>query len=256
MNATLDFIPLWAAFLVTLASMLLFTELGYRLGGWRGTAARRETESPVGSIVGAQLGLLAFLLAITFSLAITRFEERRQVLLNEANAIGTAYLRADLLPEPDRTQVRKLLTEYTDIRINAVATGAVAPAIKRSEEIHTQLWPYATAAARADPRSVPAGLFVEALNAIIDQHATRLQAGVQNRIPGTVWFILLSVAAMSFLIIGYHGGLTASARSPAVTVVAIAFASVFWLVLNLERPHEGALRLSQQSLIDLRNSMK
>src|SRR4051794_1044195 len=213
MNAPLDILPLWAAFLVTLASMLLFTELGYRLGGWRGSRANKENESPVGSIVGAQLGLLAFLLAITFSLAITRFEERRQVLLNESNAIGTAYLRADMLTEPDRSEVRRLLTDYVDVRINAVVTGAVAPAIKRSEQIHLELWPRAAAAAKADPHSVPAGLFIEALNAVIDQHATRLQAGVQNRIPGTVWFVLLSVAAMSFLIIGYHSGLTASARS-------------------------------------------
>jgi hypothetical protein len=161
-----------------------------------------------------------------------------------------------MLSEPDRSEIRTLLTEYTDVRINAVVTGAVAPAIKRSEQIHAQLWPYAVAAARADPRSVPTGLFIQALNAVIDEHASRLQAGVQNRIPGTVWFVLLSVAAMSFLIIGYHAGLSASARSPAVAVVAIAFASVFWLVLNLERPHEGALRLSQQSLIDLRASMK
>jgi hypothetical protein len=256
MNANMDIVPLWAAFFVTLASMMLFTELGFQLGGWRGKGGKQETESPVGSIVGAQLGLLAFLLAITFSLAITRFEERRQVLLNESNAIGTAYLRADMLPEPDRADVRRLLTEYVDVRISAVVTGEIAPAIKRSEQIHAELWPRAAAAAKADPRSVPTGLFIEALNAVIDQHATRLQAGVQNRIPGTVWFVLLSVAAMSFLIIGYHGGLAASARSPAVTVVAIAFASVFWLVLNLERPHEGALRLSQQSLLDLRSSMK
>jgi len=256
MNAPLDIIPLWTAFLFTLASMLLFTELGYRLGGWRGKRANKETESPVGSIVGAQLGLLAFLLAITFSLAITRFEERRQVLLNEANAIGTAYLRADMLPEPDRSQVRQLLTQYVDVRIAAVQTGAIEAAVKRSEEIHAQLWPRVTAAAKADPHSIPTGLLIEALNAVIDQHATRLQASVQNRIPGTVWFVLLSVAAMSFLIIGYHGGLAASARSPAIAVVAIAFSSVFWLVLNLERPHEGALRLSQQSLIDLRQSMK
>src|SRR3954470_11590791 len=115
MNAPLDIIPLWAAFIVTLASMLLFTELGYRLGGWRGRRARKETESPVGSIVGAQLGLLAFLLAITFSLAISRFEDRRRVMLNEANAVATAYFRADLLAEPDRAEVRRLLAEYVDI---------------------------------------------------------------------------------------------------------------------------------------------
>jgi hypothetical protein len=256
MNATFDVVPLWAAFLGTLTGMLLFAELGYRLGGRPREQRNKETEAPVGGMVAAQLGLLAFLLAITFSLAVQRFEERRQVLLDEANAVGTVYLRADMLAEAERLEVRRLLKEYVDLRLSVSQSGSVGSALERSDAIHAGLWSHASAAAKADPRSVPVGLFVESLNDVIDLHATRVQASLRSRLPGAVWFVLLSVAGMSFFMIGYHNGLTTAARSWVVTVVAVAFASVFWLVLNLERPHEGILRLSQQPMIDLRASMR
>ena len=96
----------------------LALEGGYRLGRWRHDRPAEEKETPVGAMVGSILGLLAFLLAFTFGMAATRFEARRQAVLDEANAIGTTYLRARLLPEPQRTESAKLLREYVDVRIS------------------------------------------------------------------------------------------------------------------------------------------
>lgn len=98
-SGPLDALPLWGLFLAILLLVLLSVEGGYRLGKYRRSRSEEEKEAPVGAMVGATLGLLAFLLAFTFGLAATRFDTRRQVLLDEANAIGTTYLRAGMLPD-------------------------------------------------------------------------------------------------------------------------------------------------------------
>jgi hypothetical protein len=167
----MDVIPLWGVFAVTLAAILLAAEVGYRLGRARHQRAEHEHEPAVGGIVAAELGLLAFLLAFTFSLAAARFEARRQTLLDETNAIGTTYLRARMLPEPPRAEVQKLLREYVDVRIAAVREGKIKSGIRRSSEIQDQLWAAAVVAAEKDPRAIPAGLFIQSLNEMIDLHA-------------------------------------------------------------------------------------
>jgi hypothetical protein len=251
----LDTLPLWALFLLSVAGIAAAQELGYGLGRARGQRAAKESEALVGGMVGAQLGLLAFLLAFTFGLATSRFDARREVVLDEANAIGTAYLRAAMLPETQAAHVRTLLREYTDIRIQAAQGGAVDEAIRRSEAIQGQLWTDAAAAAASDPRSVPIGLFVEALNDVIDLHSKRITAALRTRIPTVIWSVLFGVALLSFGAMGYQAGLTRTRRSPASLVVTVTFAAVLVLVVDVDRSTQGLLRVSQQPMIDLRNSM-
>jgi hypothetical protein len=252
----LDFIPLWAVFVGSLASSLIAAEIGYRLGHARHRRAEHEKEPTVGGIVAAELGLLAFLLAFTFGLAASRFEARREALLDEANAIGTTFLRAKMLPEPERTEVQQLLREYVDVRLAAVQAGQLESGVQQSTEIHDELWKRATSAAEKDPRSVPTGLFIQALNDLIDLHAKRLVVGIRSRIPITVWLVLFTVAVLSFGSLGYSGGLTGSRRSPAELTLALTFAFVMWMVVDLDRPQEGFLRVSQQPMIELRSSME
>src|ERR1700752_2385344 len=106
----IDALPLWALFIAILIIVLLSVECGYRLGKFRRSRTEQEKEAPVGTMVGATLGLLAFILAFTFGLAAARFDTRRQVLLDEANAIGTTYLRAGMLPDRGQ-QMRALLRD-------------------------------------------------------------------------------------------------------------------------------------------------
>src|SRR4030095_4110003 len=137
----LDPFPLWTILPLTVVLALLSVELGYRLARYRLQRSQGDPESPLGGTVGATLGLLAFMLAFTFGLAGSRFEDRRQILLSEANAIGTTYLRAAMLPEPMRTEAQNLLREYVDLRLEAVQQpGKLQQAIARSEELHNQLW--------------------------------------------------------------------------------------------------------------------
>lgn len=254
-SSQIDVVPLWLMFIGTFACILAADEIGFRIGRWRRARSDAEKEAPVGGMAAAGLGLLGFLLAFTFGVAASRFDDRRRVLLDEVNAIGTAYLRGGMLVEPHQTSVRSLLRDYVDTRLSAVREGALQEAVRRSEEIHGQLWAEATAVVTADVRSIPAGLFVESLNEVIDLHTTRLQAAYRSRLPLTVWLVLLAVAVTSFAAVGYHAGLVATARSPATPAVCLAFAAVIWLVADLERPQAGMLRVSQQPMLDLRNSM-
>jgi|RhiMetdeSRZDD1v2_1073273.scaffolds.fasta_scaffold21094_2 hypothetical protein len=127
-SGPLDALPLWGLFLAILLLILLSVEGGYRLGKYRRSRSEEEKEAPVGAMVGVTLGLLAFMLAFTFGLADARFDTRRQVLLDEANAIGTTYLRAGMLP--DRCEdIRTLLRDYVDVRLEAVRSGNVTAGI-------------------------------------------------------------------------------------------------------------------------------
>src|SRR5689334_16514906 len=125
----LDVIPLGVLFLAASALAWLALEAGYRLGAWRHARIAEEKESPVGAMVGSILGLLAFFLGFTFSMAASRFDQRRLIVVDEANAIGTTYLRARLLPEPHRGQVQALLREYVEVRLPGLQQGDIVQLI-------------------------------------------------------------------------------------------------------------------------------
>jgi hypothetical protein len=250
----LDALPLWALFVVIVALVLASIEGGFRLGHYRRRKSEHEKDAPVGAMVGSTLGLLAFMLAFTFGMAAARFDTRKALVLDEANAIGTTYLRAGLLPGA-RDEVRRLLRVYVDARLEAVRSGSVADGVRRAEELQAQLWAQAVDEGRQHPESIVVGLFVESLNEVIDLHAKRVTAGLRNRIPGAIWVGLFAIAVLSLGAMGYHSGLVGTTRSLAVAAVALAFSAVIALVVDLDRPQEGALTVSQQALIDVRRSM-
>jgi hypothetical protein len=150
----LDLLPIWGVFLATVAVVLLAVEGGFRLGQYRRRRSEQEDRPPVGEMVAATLALLAFLLAFTFGLAAARFDVRRGLVIEEANAIGTTSLRAGLLPEPHRSDVRSLLREYLDVRVEAVQPGKLSRSIGRSEELHARLWAQAVAVGEKNPGSI------------------------------------------------------------------------------------------------------
>jgi hypothetical protein len=249
-----DALPVWGLFLTTVVLVLAAIEGGYRFGSYRHRQRDHEQEAPVGAMVGATLGLLAFMLAFTFGMAASRFDTRKQLVLDEANAIGTTYLRTAMLPDK-REEVRTLLRSYVDSRLNAVRTGRVTEEILASEDLQGQLWTAATAIGLQHPDSIVVGLFVQSLNEVIDLHAKRVTAALRNRIPAAIWAALLIIALLSLASMGYHAGLVGTIRSLAIIVVAISFSAVIALIADLDRPQEGTLTVSQQALVDLRQSM-
>jgi hypothetical protein len=252
----LDFLPLWLLFLATCALAWLCVEGGYRFGKWRHERAAEEKETPVGAMVASILGLLAFLLAFTFGLAATRFDARRQTVLEEANAIGTTYLRARLLPEPHRTEVARLLREYVDVRVRGIQERKVAEALTRSEELQEAIWSEAVKASKnKEANPVMTSLFIQSLNEMIDVHAKRILVGMRSRIPLSIWVGLFALALLSMVGVGYQAGLSATRRSPAMAALVLAFAGVLFLIADLDRSHEGFLTVSQEAMLDLQRTM-
>ena len=250
-----DNLPPWGLWVATVVIILLAIEGGQRLGKYRRQHQEQELEAPVGAMVGATLGLLAFMLAFTFGLAASRFDIRRGYTVDDANAIGTTYLRAGLLSEPYRTEVRNLLREYVDVRLELVRPGKAEEAMHRSGELQARLWSQAVAVGEKNSGSIVAGLFIGSLNEMIDIHAKRVNLGLRTRVPGSIWVALYFIAILSMGAVGYQAGLTGSRRSPAILTLILAFSTVMMLIADLDNPLEGWLKVSQQAMIDVRNSL-
>jgi hypothetical protein len=159
------------------------------------------------------------------------------------------------LPEPQRSEAAQLLREYVEVRVRGIQEGRIAEAIARSEELHEQLWSRAAAAAEKNPASIMTGLFIQSLNEVIDLHAKRLLVGARSRIPLSIWIGLFALALVGMASMGYQAGLSMTRRSPAMVFLALAFAGVLFLIVDLDRAHEGLLRVSQQAMIDLQRTM-
>jgi len=250
--------PLWLLAVALLLGLLLAAEGGFRMG--RGVRERQEQQAGtlVGTTLGGVLGLLALLLAFTYSIAIMRTEQRKQAVVAEANALGTAYLRAACLAEPTRSQLRSLLRDYTDTRILA-QDGAHSPseiraAIAESERIQAKLWPTAARGMANRPPTLVDSLMLASLNNVIDMHTTRLAAG-RDRLPEIIVLMLFGVGAIALWLTGYAMGLASHRHVFLTTTLAILCASVTVVILDLDRPRGGLVRVSQQSLIDARRAM-
>jgi len=252
----LDALPLWALLVATLVVALLSFEGGFWVGRRRSLRSEQEQEIVVRGLVGGMLGLEAFMLAFTFGAAAAHFDARRQAVIDEANTIRTAYLRADFLPEPHRAEIRNLLREYVDIRLEGVRSGKIEQAIARSEELHNQLWSQASASREKTPSPAFAVQFIQALNEIIALHSRRVITGLEFRIPNIIWIVLYAITALAAASIGYHSGLTGRSRPLVALAIILAFSAVILLIEDLDRPLYGFLEVSQRALVDLQTKMK
>jgi len=234
-NRVLDIFPLWALLPITIAILALSIEVGFRVAGYRQKHSRDEPPASVGPVVAPILGLLAFMLAFTFGMAGSRFEARRQVVLTEANAIGTTYLRAGLLPEPMRTEVQGLLRQYVDTRLEGTNQEKLTSALARSDELLKLLWLQGVAASEKE-RTPMTSLFLTSLNQVIEVSATRTMAAIRSRIPGTIWIALYTVAMIAMGTVGYSSRLTSPKRSLVLSALVLVFSVVLVLIADLDRP--------------------
>ena len=251
----LDSLPVVGVFVAFAIFTMLCYEIGFRLGRWWQDREPGEQEGPTGLLVGSILALLAFLLAVTMGMASDRFDARRAIVLNEANAIRTTYLRAGYLPEPASSQIRELLREYVPLRIVVTDKDNVAADIQRSQEILAKLWTVAEGVARTTDQGDLVSLFLDSLNETIDLHETRVTAGLYARVPETVVLLLVGGSALSLGMVGYSAGLTKRRGLLNAIVLVLALGAVIMIVVDLDRPREGFIQVSQQPLIDLQQQI-
>jgi hypothetical protein len=176
------------------------------------------------------------------------------LVVDEANAIGTTYLRAGYLAEPYRTEARDLLREYTDLRVAVRANQQVAAAITRSEQIHNELWAGAEKIAVESPTPTTS-LYLSSLNEVIDRHAERVAVGVDIRVPPSVLLGLYTVALFATFLVGVQSGDGEKRNYLAHIVLVLILSVVFLLIVDLDRSQEGMLQVNQQAMIDLQRQL-
>jgi hypothetical protein len=241
---------------VTIGLLVGTAELGARIGRRHGRQITERDE--IGTLTGAALGLLALLLGFSFSLALSRYDTRRILLLDEANAIGSTANFALMLPEPAQKQILGLLRDYTNVRIELGIPNDPAMLdrdIARSVGLQAKLWQQAVAVTAAEPQSLPAYRFVQSLNEVNNIHERRLTA-LRYRVPGAVMFTLVGVAMMAMGFTGYYAGLTGSRRHVPTMIMSLTIAVVIMLIVDLDTPASGLIRVPVQPLIDTVQSIR
>jgi hypothetical protein len=252
----LDRFPIWAVYLGTVVIVVVAAEIGFRLGLWLQRRDPDSGKSPVsGTVAGGLLGLMAFLMAFSIGIVINQQNSRKSMVVEEANAIGTAYLRAGFLGEPDRAASRDLLQEYVEVRLEAAADPAqLAPAVVRSEEIHGQLWSVVEDNVRQGQDSAIMALFVDAVNEVIDVHTLRITAA-NLRLPTLLGLVLYAAMVLSFLLVGMSTSADGKRDTIATSLFALAFVAVLMIIVDLDRPQQGLLTVSQTAMEDLLRSI-
>ena len=231
---------------------------GFRAGRRLFVTKDEPRKGQIGGIQGAVLGLLALLLGFTFSMAVGRYENRRDLVLKEANAIGTTYLRASFLPEAQATAVEGLLRSYVDVRLDFYSAGndsnKIAAAEEETARLQRELWVQTVAAAKEAPSPITA-TFINALNETIDLDATRLNA-LRSRVPSAVWLLVLIVAGAGCFASGYGAGASGERTGFSGGMLPVLIAVVITLIADFDRPRQGLISVSQQPLLDLKQSFQ
>ena len=242
-----------------LALMLASMSAGFRLGRDREAYSPEPVRTQVNTVLASMLGLLALMLGFSFSLALQRFEDRSQAVVSEANAIGTAYLRAGLLPAGIREEMQAQLREYVDVRIRESGVDLANPSarealIREGDRISMRLWGLAARAVELDSRPATTGLFLQVLNDMIDAASTR-QAALDRHVPEIVLLLLLATILVTSGTLGYSSGVAGHRVAAPVYALTILIVCVAWLIIDLDRPRRGAIQVSHQSLLDLQKSV-
>jgi len=262
----LDQFPLAGLLVAIILVLVVFIEVGFRFGVAHRPQSMKTQTAQVRAIMGAILGLLAFMLAFTFSTAQRHYETRVQNMVEEARVAGTAFLQADFLDEGVKIRVKTLLHQYISDRlelqrmIKQNRKPEVIALISKAEDMQRKLWNLSVGMEfesrnAVDPKA-RSDAFMLAVVGLIDIHNLRLHAALMNRIPVMVWLILFFTAIMSMLVMGYQAGLTGK-RTPIATVsLAVVFSAVMILITDLDRPLMSMFEINNQVMINLQSKME
>ena len=250
----------WLSTWVLALTLLVVIGGATAVGLWVGHSVHDNAESlrePFAVMQAALLGFMGLVLAFGLSLAVQRYEDRRAAVVEESNAIGTTYLRAQTLPEPERTTSLTLLRQFTDtsIRISNTVPGTAAQrdAIAQSGQLERQLWAQAGQALQAQPNGSATRLYVDSLNTTFDSQSARVY-GLSNRVPTAVLLLEVGGTAVALGLLALH--LSTFGRGlMSVSLAAILVTLILVVTFDLDRPTRGVIVVPATPLTDLRATM-
>ncbi|MCH7226326.1 hypothetical protein [Haloferula sp. A504] len=225
--------------LIVLLSVII--ELGFRAGRWLSGRAGEKglSKHPMeAAVTTALLGLMAFMLGFSFSMATKRYSERRALILEDHNTAGTLMLRADLLPAGERATAKSLIEEYVRIRKEVVdrrSLEGIEEVITRCEAIQGQLWEQAVTL-RRETGDTALNLYLATLNDLIDTDAKRRAVAFSNRFPNALWGTLFFLLTIATVMLGINSGLHGRRSRLASSALIVAFSLVVVLIIDLDRP--------------------
>ena len=240
---------------ILLLALILAVEVGYRIGLRNQASTDSEARSQINSFQASLLGVLALLLGFTFSLALQRFDSRSQTVVDEANAIGTTYLRAQLLPPAIQSEVKTLLRSYVDMRVEessiALSDDAGRAALlAQTSQLQNDIWHYALLAAEEDKSPVTSGLFIQSLNDTIDSFGNR-NAALDRHVPELVLYLLFAVFLLTWGIVGYAAGAGGHRPSKVAYLMLVLIVLLVFMIIDLDRPRRGLIEVDHRSLTSL-----
>lgn len=243
-------------FFIPLLVILIPILLGQRYGQHISKISPELHEAPLGTIVGAIFGLFAFLLAFTFQIAAERYNDRKALLLEDVTQIRTAYLRAGLVPEPFRSDTKKLVVEYVDLRVDLANNPAkLGQVIHRSQQILDTFWKYTESLAELDRSSEVYALYTTTINDLINLQNQRITMTLEYRIPSAILWILSVIALFSMFTMGFQFGLSGKGNFSFSFILAVIFALVMFLIFALDRPETGLAKLNQKPMLTLQKQL-
>jgi hypothetical protein len=250
----------WSIAFTLISVLVVSAEVGFQQGLRLYRLADKSDDQGrglAGALQGSILGLLALLLGFSFAMAVDRYNKRLELVVKEANAIGTTYLRADFLPGDHGVAVKALLREYVDARLWFYTAGQDLNELTQAErltfEIQRTLWDQ-TKSSGSISNSPLLASFVASLNETIDTDALRM-AAFRNHVPDAVWFLLLIVAISGSGVTGYAAGTSGHRLFLSQILLPLLIAIVIIILFDLDSPRRGWVNISQQSLMDLKKSM-
>lgn len=248
-------IPEFVEPILLLAGAFLASEVGYRLGHHYGPRDEAFTKQ-LGMISSATFALVAFLIGFGFAGAGTRYVDRLDLVVKEANALGTAYLRAETLPQPARGELKEALRQYTASRVELLESKDRATALALLAKVggqHERLWDIAL---RGTAGNAPLMLVVlPSLNEAIDLHTTHLSAA-RRHIPTAIMVTLLISTALALALASFGNGQIGRRFAVLNFVYGFALAAAIWMTLDLDHPRRGTIQISIQPLVETLASMK
>jgi hypothetical protein len=256
---SVSFIQIIIMFLVPFLSIMIPILAGQYFGIRTRKTNEQVNDSPIGSVVGAALGLLAFMLAFTFQIVDNRYGHRKELLLEEVTNIRTTYLQAGLIPEPFRTSSRELLVQYTDLRMILAKDASLSQLENmksRSQFILDSLWHYSEALAAQDRSSEAYSLYTASVNNLVEDYNKRITLTFEYRIPAAILWVLFIVTLFSMLLLGYQFGISGRKNTILAFFTAVIFSSVMFLILALDRPETGIMKLNQTPMITLYKQLR